>query len=76
MINRDIDPGGSWMTLDFDANEGLDGNEARPDGSLASAAAAKFSIALETDLSGSKINAAVQSAALTDLSSQSIAAGP
>ena len=74
LINRDIDPGGSWMTLDFDANEGLDGNEARPDGSLASAAAAKFSIALETDLSGSKINAAVQTAALTDLSSQSIAA--
>ena len=73
-IRREIDPGGSWMALDFAASEGLDGNEARPDGSLASAAAAKFSIALETDGSDSKINAAVHTATLTDLSSQSIAA--
>ncbi len=74
LISREIDPAGSWMVLDFTANEGLDGNEARPDGSLASAAAAKFSIALETDGSTNKINAEVHTATLTNLSSQSIAA--
>ena len=74
MISREVDPAGSWMQLGFKAIEGIDGNEARPDGSLASAASAKFSIALETDGSNNRISSEVHSAQLTDLSSHSIAA--
>ena len=74
LISRKVDPAGSWMELNFKAVEGIDGNEGRPDGSLASAAAAEFSISLETDGSNARITAAVHSAQLTDFSSQSIAA--
>jgi len=74
LISRNVDPAGSWMELNFKAIEGIDGNEARPDGSLASAAAAKFSISLETDGSDDRITGEVHSSQLSDLGSQSIAA--
>ena len=74
-ISRQVDPAGTWQQLGFHAVEGIDGNEARPDGTLASAAAAQFSISLETDGSLERLVGSVSSADLADLSSGSIAAG-
>lgn len=73
-ISREISKAGSKQLLGFDATEGIDGNEARPDGSLASAAAAQFSLSLETDGSANTLDASVATSELADLSSRSIAA--
>ncbi|WP_298676204.1 flagellar hook-associated protein FlgK [uncultured Lentibacter sp.] len=72
-ISRAADPAGSWQQLSFRAIEGIDGNEARPDGSFASAAAASFSVSLETDGSSARLSASVLSSDLDELSSQAIA---
>ena len=73
LIAREISGAGSQQWLSFQATEGIDGNEARPNGSLASAAAAQFSISLETDGSSSRLEASVATSDLADLSSTSIA---
>jgi flagellar hook-associated protein 1 FlgK len=49
LISREVDPLGAWQDLRFEVTEGIDGNEARPDGTLASAASASYSLSLETD---------------------------
>ncbi len=74
LVAREIDGAGSWQDLAFQATEGIDGNEGRPDGSLASAAAASFSLSLETDGSADRMSATVETGALDDLSSGTIAA--
>lgn len=74
LMTREISKAGTEQKLSFHAIEGIDGNEARPDGSLASAAAARFSLSVETDGSGTRMQASVDAADLSDLSSASIAA--
>lgn len=74
LISREISSAGSQQRLSFQATEGIDGNEGRPNGSLASAAAAQFSLSLETDGSSSRLEASVATSDLADLSSSSIAA--
>lgn len=73
LVARSVDPLGAWQQLSFSATEGIDGNEARPDGTLASAASASYSVTLETDGSYD-LTSTVHSADLDGTSSGTIAA--
>ncbi|WP_354689972.1 flagellar hook-associated protein FlgK [Lentibacter algarum] len=73
LITRVVDQAGSWQELSFQTTEGIDGNEARPDGSLASAAALNFSVSLETDGSAARLEAVVEAKDFSEFSSGAVA---
>ncbi|MDA0186155.1 MAG: flagellar hook-associated protein FlgK [Proteobacteria bacterium] len=73
LMTRQIDPAGRWQDLSFALSEGLDTAEADPDGYAAVAAATRLSVTIAGINGTSALSAAIDSAALSNLGSATVA---
>ncbi len=74
VLTRSVDATGTRQEIAFGIVEGIDTNEARPDGLAASASAARYEITIDTPASASGITAGVGAGSLEPPTSAAVAA--